>query len=607
MYYRLNELAPQLTRAGREEERRRATSGSTRRRTRCCCPRTATRTPRRMLARGRACCPRARACTTPHNITLMHHLYAALRAHTCTTATSTTWCRTARSIIVDEFTGRLMPGRRWSDGLHQAVEAKEGVHDPAREPDARVDHVPELLPHVRQAGRHDRHGRHRGLRVPGDLRPRDGGHPDAPADDPQGRARPASSRRASEKYEAVIDDIRDCHERGQPVLVGTTSIENSELLSGMLEKAKLPHQVLNAKQHAREAEIVAQAGRPERDHHRHQHGRPRHRHRAGRQRRERRSSCVEADEALAADEKERAIADSCATSGRALHDEVVKARAACTSSAPSATSRGASTTSCAAARAARATRARSRFYLSLEDPLMRIFAGERVQRDHGAAEDARRRGDRAPASSTRSIESAQRKVEARNFDIRKQLLEYDDVANDQRKVIYQQRNDLLEARRHRRHDRATCAQARSTTSSRSYVPAESVEEQWDLPGLETALRRRVAARRSPVARVARRTSTSSTDEDDRRARRRRGRRAVRRQGRAQVGAEQFAPVRAQPDAADARHALARAPGGARLPAPGHPPARLCAEEPEAGIQARGVRAVLATCSTGSSRTSSRSC
>ena len=204
-------------------------------------------------------------------------------------------------------------------------------------------------------------------------------------------------RTAQEKYDAIIEDIRDCHERGQPVLVGTTSIENSELLSGLLKKDKLPHQVLNAKQHAREAEIVAQAGRPERDHDRHQHGRPRHRHRARRQRREADRSCIEAD---ADAEREAARASSsCATSGRALHDAGRQGRAACTSSAPSATSRGASTTSCAAARAARATRARRASTCRSRTPLLRIFARRPRQRDHGAAEDARGRGDREQASS----------------------------------------------------------------------------------------------------------------------------------------------------------------------------------------------------------------
>ena len=133
----------------------------------------------------------------PANITLMHHVYAALRANHLYHRDQHYVVQNGEVIIVDEFTGRLMTGRRWSDGLHQAVEAKEGVADPEREPDAGVDHVPELLPHVRQAGRHDRHGRHRGLRVPGDLRPRDGGDPAEQADDPQGRARPDLQDRAA--------------------------------------------------------------------------------------------------------------------------------------------------------------------------------------------------------------------------------------------------------------------------------------------------------------------------------------------------------------------------------------------------------------------------
>ena len=296
----------------------------------------------------------------PANITLMHHVYAALRAQ-------------APLPPRPALRGAEGRGRHARGGdrrrVHRPPDDRPALErrpapggggqgrraDPEREPDPRLDHLPELLPHVRQALGHDRHGRHRGLRVPGDLRPRDGGDPAEPADRSARTSSTSSTRPAREKFEAVIEDIRDCHKRGQPVLVGTTSIENSELVSGLLDKAKLPHAVLNAKQHAREAEIVAQAGRPGRDHDRHQHGRPRHRHRPRRQRREpdqdhrRRRVDPRGREAGAGAEAQGRVAEPARRrQGR---------RAACASSPPSGTSRGGSTTSCAAAPAARATRA----------------------------------------------------------------------------------------------------------------------------------------------------------------------------------------------------------------------------------------------------------
>src|SRR3954462_1371071 len=290
-------------------------------------------------------------------------------------------------------------------------------------------------------------------------------------------------RTGKEKYHAVIKDIRSCYERGQPVLVGTTSIENSELLSGLLTKEKLAHQVLNAKQHAREAEIVAQAGRPKVI--------TIATNMAGRGTDivlggnvEKQCDLVEETEGLAPQEKQSRIS-TLRGEWQQLHDDVVKAGGLHIMGTERHESR----------RVDNQLRGRSgrqgdpgssRFYMSLEDPLLRIFAGERINRimvmlkmPEGEAIEH--------AMVTRSIESAQRKVEARNFDIRKQLLEYDDVANDQRKTIYALRNELLESQ----DVSARIADLRAGVlfdMFRLYVPEESVEEQWDIAGLEAALK-----------------------------------------------------------------------------------------------------------------------
>jgi preprotein translocase subunit SecA len=290
-------------------------------------------------------------------------------------------------------------------------------------------------------------------------------------------------RTAKEKYQAVIKDIQDCQERGQPVLVGTTSIENSELISGLLTKEKLAHQVLNAKQHAREAEIVAQAGRPRMI--------TIATNMAGRGTDivlggnvEKQCDMVEADESLGADEK-KARVEKLRGEWQQLHDQVLKAGGLHIIGTERHESR----------RVDNQLRGRSgrqgdpgssRFYMSLEDPLLRIFAGDRINRimvmlkmPEGEAIEH--------TMVTRSIESAQRKVEARNFDIRKQLLEYDDVANDQRKEIYSLRNEILDAK----DVSATITRLREGVLRdmlRVYIPEDSVEEQWDIAGLENALR-----------------------------------------------------------------------------------------------------------------------
>jgi preprotein translocase subunit SecA len=287
---------------------------------------------------------------------------------------------------------------------------------------------------------------------------------------------------AQEKYNAVVLDIKDCYQRGQPVLVGTTSIENSELLSGILAKEKLPHNVLNAKQHAREAEIVAQAGRPKMI--------TIATNMAGRGTDivlggnvEKQVQLIEADGNLGDAEKQ-PRAQKLRDEWQSLHEQVVAAGGLHIIGTERHESR----------RIDNQLRGRSgrqgdpgssRFYLSLDDPLLRIFAGDRVR----AIMDRLKMPEGEPIEAgivSRSIESAQRKVEARNFDIRKQLLEYDDVANDQRKVIYQQRNELLEAQ-DVSDMIASLRHGVFTELFRNYIPAESVEEQWDIKSLESVL------------------------------------------------------------------------------------------------------------------------
>ena len=197
----------------------------------------------------------------PTNMPLLHHINQALRAHTLFKLDVDYMIKDGEVVIVDEFTGRLMPGRRWSDGLHQAVEAKEKVEDRAREPDARDGHLPELLPQVREAVGHDRHGRHRGRRVRQDLQARRHGHPDQPRAAGASKSRTRVYRTEKEKYEAIVADIIEKQQQGRPALVGTVSIEKSERLSKLLKLRGIKHVVLNAKYHAQEAEIVAQAGR----------------------------------------------------------------------------------------------------------------------------------------------------------------------------------------------------------------------------------------------------------------------------------------------------------------------------------------------------------
>ena len=441
----------------------------------------------------------------PANITLMHHVYAALRANHLYHRDQHYVVQNGEVVIVDEFTGRLMTGRRWSDGLHQAVEAKEGVQ---------IQSENQTLASITFQNYFRMYGKLSGMTGTADTEAYEFQEIYGletvviPPNKPTIRKDELDLvyKTAREKYDAVVEDIRNCHERGQPVLVGTTSIENSELISSLLQKAKLPHQVLNAKQHAKEAEIIAQAGRPGVI--------TIATNMAGRGTDivlggnvEKQIQFIEADEAIPDEEKARRI-QQLKDEWQGLHEKV-KAEGGL---------RIVATERHESRRIDNQLRGRSgrqgdpgasRFYLSLEDPLMRIFAGDRVKAimerlkmPEGEAIEA--------GIVSRSIESAQRKVEARNFDIRKQLLEYDDVSNDQRKVIYQQRNEILEASS-LIEQITNLRKATMTDVVRTFVPVESVEEQWDLPGLEKVLREewQVEVALQPLVEA----SDSITDED----------------------------------------------------------------------------------------------
>jgi preprotein translocase subunit SecA len=415
------------------------------------------------------------------NISLIHHLYAALRAHSLYHRDQHYVVQDDEVVIVDEHTGRLMSGRRWSDGLHQAVEAKEGVE---------IKKENQTLASITFQNYFRMYNKLGGMT----------GTADTEAYEFQQiynletviipPNRPTIRRdmmdkvylTAMEKYRAVIVDIKDCYERGQPVLVGTTSIENSELLSHLLEKEKLPHQVLNAKQHAREAEIVAQAGQPKMV--------TIATNMAGRGTDivlggsiENQIELIREDENLdeaAIDARIAQLKDE----WKLVHEQVLKSGGLHIIGTERHESR----------RVDNQLRGRSgrqgdtgssRFYLSLEDPLLRIFASDRV-----AAIMNKFKLPEGEAIEhvwvTRAIENAQRKVEARNFDMRKQILEYDDVANDQRKVIYQQRTELLESDDISETVEGMRDSVLDDTISQ-YITPHSMEEQWDVASLEKVL------------------------------------------------------------------------------------------------------------------------
>ncbi|MBG9389743.1 preprotein translocase subunit SecA [Caenimonas aquaedulcis] len=449
--------------------------------------------------------PEGASLYDPANITLMHHLNAALRANHLYMRDQQYVVQDGEVVIVDEFTGRLMSGRRWSDGLHQAVEAKEGVQIQAEN---------QTLASITFQNYFRLYGKLAGMTGTADTEAYEFQEiygletvvvpPNKPSsrDDQLDRV----YKTTREKYEAAIKDIRECYERGQPVLVGTTSIENSEIIDELLNKEKLPHQVLNAKQHAREAEIVAQAGRPKMI--------TIATNMAGRGTDivlggnvEKAIEAVEADESLDENARRHKIEELRAQWTKD-HEFVVKQGGL----------RIIATERHESRRIDNQLRGRSgrqgdpgssRFFLSLDDPLMRIFAGDRVK----AIMERLKMPDGEAIEAgivTRSIESAQRKVEARNFDIRKQLLEYDDVSNDQRKVIYQQRNDILDAT-DLSAQIASLREGCFTDLVHQYVPPESVEEQWDLPGLEKVLKEEWRIDLPLQQKVQ--TSSSVTDED----------------------------------------------------------------------------------------------
>ncbi len=441
----------------------------------------------------------------PANITLMHHVYAALRARHLYHRDQHYVVQNGEVIIVDEFTGRLMTGRRWSDGLHQAVEAKEGV---------KIQSENQTLASITFQNYFRMYGKLSGMTGTADTEAYEFQEiygletvvipPNRPTIRKDELDLVYKSER--EKYDAVTKDIRDCHERGQPVLVGTTSIENSEKVSALLTKAKLEHQVLNAKQHEKEAQIVAQAGRPGVI--------TIATNMAGRGTDivlggnvEKQIQFLEADESLSPEEKA-ARAKQLQDEWQSLHEKV-KAQGGLRIIATERHESRRIDNQLRGRSGRQGDPGSSRFYLSLDDPLMRIFAGDRVR----AIMERLKMPDGEAIEAgivTRSIESAQRKVEARNFDIRKQLLEYDDVANDQRKVIYQQRNEILEAQS-LNEQIANLRASTMTDVVRTFVPAGSVEEQWDLPALERTLREEWQLEVPLAAEVEK--SSSITDDD----------------------------------------------------------------------------------------------
>ncbi len=477
LYYRMNEVAPLLARQAEEDGPGDFSMDEKSRQV--LLTESGHEHAEQLLARV-GLLPEGRSLYEPSFINLMHHLYAALRAHHLFLRDTHYVVQQGEVIIVDEFTGRLMSGRRWSDGLHQAVEAKENVS---------IQNENQTLATITFQNYFRMYGKLAGMTGTADTEAYEfqeiygletlvvPTHAQMIRDDREDLV----YQTINEKNDAIVAAIKHCYEHDQPVLVGTTSIENSELLSGMLEKDKLPHQVLNAKQHAREAEIVVQAGQPKMV--------TIATNMAGRGTDivlggnvERTIDMLRATEGVDEAEKERRIL-TLRDEWQHLHAKVIAAGGLHIIGTERHESR----------RIDNQLRGRSgrqgdpgssRFYLSLEDPLLRIFAGDRVK---SIMQRLKMPEGEAIESSwvSRSIESAQRKVEAHNFDIRKQLLEYDDVANDQRKVIYEQRNELLESA----DVSETITSLRQGVVSdifRAHIPPESVEEQWDVPGLEKA-------------------------------------------------------------------------------------------------------------------------
>jgi preprotein translocase subunit SecA len=478
LYYRLNELAPKLSR--QSEEQGAGDYWVDEKAHQVLLSETGHEHAEKILTNA-GMLPAGSSLYDAHNITLMHHLYAALRAHALFHRDQHYVVQNGEVVIVDEFTGRLMAGRRWSDGLHQAVEAKEGVP---------IQRENQTLASITFQNYFRMYERLAGMTGTADTEAFEfqqiyhletvviPTHLKMIRRDENDLV----FRTLQEKVDAIIADIKDCHERSQPVLVGTTSIENSEMLSGHLEKQKLPHQVLNAKQHAREAEIVAQAGRPKMI--------TIATNMAGRGTDIVLGGAVEPqvlkireDETLTQTEKDLQIG-KLRSEWQVRHDAVIAAGGLHIVGTERHESR----------RIDNQLRGRSgrqgdpgssRFYLSLEDPLLRIFGGERLSGIMQRLKMPEGEPIEHPIVN-RSIAKAQNRVESRNFDIRKQLLEYDDVANDQRRVIYQQRDELLESEDISETIRNMIA-GQIDDTARLYVPPESVEEQWDIATLQSTL------------------------------------------------------------------------------------------------------------------------
>ncbi len=478
LYYRINDLAPKLRR--QEKEDAPGDYSVDEKANQVLLSEEGHEHAERLLAQA-GLLPAGTSLYDPANITLIHHLYAALRAHALYFRDQHYVVQEGEVVIVDEFTGRLMSGRRWSDGLHQAVEAKEGVA---------IQKENQTLASITFQNYFRMYGKLAGMTGTADTEAFEFQQIYGletviiPTHRPMQRRDMLDQvyRTAKEKYQAVINDIRDCHERGQPVLVGTTSIENSELLSSLLKKEKLPHQVLNAKHHEREAEIVAQAGRAKMV--------TIATNMAGRGTDIVLGGSIDADiEAVKEDGK---LSDS------AKQEKIAKIREEWQKRHEDVLEKGGlhiiGTERHESRRVDNQLRGRagrqgdpgsSRFYLSLEDSLLRIFASDRVSSIMQKLNMPEGEAIEHPWV-TRAIENAQRKVEARNFDIRKQLLEYDDVSNDQRKVIYQQRNDLLDATDISETIRAMRNDVLEAMMSQ-YITPQSMEEEWDVSGLEKAL------------------------------------------------------------------------------------------------------------------------
>ena len=408
------------------------------------------------------------------NISLLHHVNAALRAHTLFEKDVDYIVQDNEVVIVDEHTGRTMPGRRWSEGLHQAVEAKEGVH---------IQNENQTLASITFQNYFRIYEKLAGMTGTADTEAFEFQHiygldtVVVPTNRPMVRDDMADLvfLTAQEKYDAILKDIVDCRERGQPVLVGTVSIEQSELLAHLMKQAKIPHQVLNAKFHEKEADIVAQAGR------------------AG-------AVTVATNMAgrgtdivlggnwmMEIDQLENPTDEQKAkikADWQVRHDAVVESGGLHILGTERHESRRIDNQ--LRGRSGRQGDAgSSRFYLSMEDSLMRIFASDRVSGMMKKLGMEQGEAIEHPWVS-RAIENAQRKVEARNFDIRKQLLEFDDVANDQRQVVYGQRNELMDAESIK--DTITNIQADVVNSLvDQYIPPQSLEEMWDVEGLQARI------------------------------------------------------------------------------------------------------------------------